>query len=201
MPKKKTKPASKTFSEALGLNNILQNDIINFVAGIILLLLSVYFIIAFISFLSTAGDDQSLVLDLRPGEILNSDKTFKNSCGSFGAFLSYFFISRCFGYAAFIIPVFMGMVGLKMVKAYNFRLLKMFVCLTVVMIWLSVTSAKLLTPIMGSMVYNPGGDHGLYCCQWIENIVGTIAGDDTIFIACRSSQLAVSLTEELKKLI
>ena len=173
MPKKKTKPASKTFSEALGLNNILQNDIINFVAGIILLLLSVYFIIAFISFLSTAGDDQSLVLDLRPGEILNSDKTFKNSCGSFGAFLSYFFISRCFGYAAFIIPVFMGMVGLKMVKAYNFRLLKMFVCLTVVMIWLSVTSAKLLTPIMGSMVYNPGGDHGLYCCQWIENIVGT----------------------------
>ena len=148
MPKKKTKPASKTFSEALGLNNILQNDIINFVAGIILLLLSVYFIIAFISFLSTAGDDQSLVLDLRPGEILNSDKTFKNSCGSFGAFLSYFFISRCFGYAAFIIPVFMGMVGLKMVKAYNFRLLKMFVCLTVVMIWLSVTSAKLLTPIM-----------------------------------------------------
>lgn len=32
-------------------------------------------------------------------------------------------------------------------------------------------------------------------------VVGTIAGDDTIFIACRSSQLAVSLTEELKKLI
>ena len=32
-------------------------------------------------------------------------------------------------------------------------------------------------------------------------VVGTIAGDDTIFIACRSSQLAVSLTEELNKLI
>ena len=32
-------------------------------------------------------------------------------------------------------------------------------------------------------------------------VVGTIAGDDTIFIACRSSQLAVNLTEELKKLI
>ena len=32
-------------------------------------------------------------------------------------------------------------------------------------------------------------------------VVGTIAGDDTIFIACRNSQLAVSLTEELKKLI
>ena len=32
-------------------------------------------------------------------------------------------------------------------------------------------------------------------------VVGTIAGDDTIFIACRSSQLAVKLTEDLKKLI
>lgn len=32
-------------------------------------------------------------------------------------------------------------------------------------------------------------------------VVGTIAGDDTIFIACRSEELAVSLTEELKKLI
>lgn len=32
-------------------------------------------------------------------------------------------------------------------------------------------------------------------------VVGTIAGDDTIFIACRSEELAVRLTEELKKLI
>lgn len=32
-------------------------------------------------------------------------------------------------------------------------------------------------------------------------VVGTIAGDDTIFVACRSSELAVSLTEELKKQI
>ncbi len=35
----------------------------------------------------------------------------------------------------------------------------------------------------------------------LKAVVGTIAGDDTIFIACRSSQFAVSLTEELKKLI
>ena len=32
-------------------------------------------------------------------------------------------------------------------------------------------------------------------------VVGTIAGDDTIFIACRSEELAVSLTEDLKKLM
>lgn len=32
-------------------------------------------------------------------------------------------------------------------------------------------------------------------------IVGTIAGDDTIFIACRSAELALNLSDELKKLI
>ena len=33
------------------------------------------------------------------------------------------------------------------------------------------------------------------------SVVGTIAGDDTIFIACRTAELAGSLTEALKKLI
>ena len=32
-------------------------------------------------------------------------------------------------------------------------------------------------------------------------IVGTIAGDDTIFIACRTMEFATELTQELKKLI
>ena len=33
-------------------------------------------------------------------------------------------------------------------------------------------SAKILTPIMGNNIYNPGGDHGLYCSQWLENVIG-----------------------------
>lgn len=32
-------------------------------------------------------------------------------------------------------------------------------------------------------------------------IVGTIAGDDTIFVACRTTELAQALTDKLKKLI
>lgn len=172
MAKKKNTRTNKSLSEVVGFNTIFHNDIINFIIGVILVLLSIYTIISFISFFSTGKADQSLVLDLRPGDILNSNRFFQNSCGSFGAFVSYFFISRCFGLSAFFIPVFMGMVGLKMIKAYNFNLLKCFLCMTVVMLWISIMSAKVLTPVMGSMVFNPGGDHGLYCSQWIENIIG-----------------------------
>lgn len=172
MAKKKIMRTDKSFSEVIGLKSVLQNDILNFIFGIILVLLSIYVIIAFISYFSTGQYDQSIILDHSPHEILNKNGEFKNSCGSFGAFVSYFFISRCFGLSAFIIPVFMGMAGLRLVRAYKINLLKWFFCLMIAMIWFSVASAKLLTPIMGSSIFNPGGDHGLYCSQWLENIVG-----------------------------
>lgn len=143
-----------------------------FYFGIIFILLSIYMIIAFISYFSTGQYDQSLILDHTSQEVLNKNREFKNSCGSLGAFVSYFFISRCFGLSAFIVPVFIGMVGLRLVKAYKINLLKWFICLMIVMIWFSVMSAKILTPIMGSNIYNPGGDHGLYCSQWLENVIG-----------------------------
>lgn len=172
MVKRKNKQPGKSFGEVIGLNNILQNDIINFIVGIILVILSIYVIIAFISFFSTGQYDQSIILDHTPQEVLNKNREFKNSCGSFGAFVSYFFISRCFGISAFVIPIFMGLAGLRLVKAYKINLLKWFICLMIAMIWFSVMAAKVLTPIMGSRIFNPGGDHGLYCCQWLENIVG-----------------------------
>lgn len=34
-----------------------------------------------------------------------------------------------------------------------------------------------------------------------KSVLGTIAGDDTIFVVCRTNELAVNLTDELKKLI
>lgn len=172
MGKKKNKHPEKTFLEVVGLKNILHNDIVNFIIGVVLVFLSIYMVIAFLSFFSTGQYDQSLILDHSVHEVLNKNREFKNSCGSFGAFVSYFFITRSFGLAAFIIPIFLGMAGLKLVKAYNINLMKWFICLMIVMIWLSVTAAKLLTPVMGSRIFNPGGDHGLFCSQFLENVIG-----------------------------
>lgn len=172
MGKKKNTRLNKSFSEIVGLKIIFQNDILNSILGLILILLSIYMIIAFISYFSTGQYDQSLILDHTSQEILNKNREFKNSCGSLGAFVSYFFISRCFGLSAFIVPIFIGMAGLRLVKAYKINLLKWFICLMIVMIWFSIMSAKILTPIMGSNIYNPGGDHGLYCSQWLENVIG-----------------------------
>ena len=172
MAKKKNTSKSKSFSEAIGLKNIV-NEKTNFVTGIILLCLAIYIIIAFISYFKTGEADQSLVLGLHPGEIENSTKAFQNTCGSIGAVISDYFINRCFGIPAFMIPAFIILCGLKLMKAYNVNLLKWFFGMAIVMIWSSVTMAKFLTPMMGDQVYNPGGNHGAFICQWMENVVGS----------------------------
>ena len=173
MAKKKSERKSKTFTEALGLNNII-NDKTGFVVGLILLCVAIYICVAFFSYFNTAAADQSLVTDLRPGEVENANRAFQNTCGSLGALLSYGLISRCFGIPAFIIPAFIALCGIRMMGAYKkLSLMKWFMGMALVMIWSSVTFAKALTPLMGNQVYNPGGDHGAFCVQYMENLVGT----------------------------
>jgi S-DNA-T family DNA segregation ATPase FtsK/SpoIIIE len=45
-------------------------------------------------------------------------------------------------------------------------------CLTLIMIWFSITMAKFLLPFFEDSCYNPGGDHGLAVSQQIEGLVG-----------------------------
>ena len=51
--KKKNTRNHKTFSEVVGLKAFFQNDIINFIVGILLVLLAIYTINAYVSFFST----------------------------------------------------------------------------------------------------------------------------------------------------
>lgn len=173
MVRKKTERTSKTFIEALGVKSIF-NDKTGLIIGLLLVLLAIYICFAFFSYFSTGQADQSLVTDLRPGELKNTGQEFQNICGSLGAMISYFFISRCFGIPAFFIPAFITLCGVKMIGAYkNVNLWKWFLGMALCMIWLSITFAKFLTPLMNNQIFNPGGDHGAYSVHFIENFVGT----------------------------
>ena len=171
MAKKKTTRQSKSFSEAIGINYII-NDKTNFVYGIILIAIAIFLIIAFVSYFYTGQADQSLVTALRPGEVENTAQAFQNTCGSLGAIVSHFLIARCFGIAAFLIPFFIVLCGLKLMNAYKVNLIKWFFGTAIVMIWASVTLAEFITPIMGDQIFNAGGDHGAFICQWLKNIIG-----------------------------
>ena len=173
MAKKKVDKKPQNISEAMGLQNIINNEKVDFVIGLFFVVCSIVLLIAFVSYFYTGKADQSILEDLRPGEWLNNDDLFQNKCRSLGAILSYYFITKEFGLAAFIIPFFFILIGLKMMKVYRVSLWKWFLGCSLTMIWSSITLSKFLTPVMGDQVFNPGGGHGLFCVQHIENVIGT----------------------------
>ena len=173
MAKKKVDKKPQNISEAMGLQNIINNEKVDFVIGLFFVVCSIVLLIAFVSYFYTGKADQSILEDLRPGEWLNNDDLFQNKCRSLGAILSYYFITKEFGLAAFIIPFFFILIGIKMMKVYRISLWKWFLGCSLTMIWSSITLSKFLTPVMGDQVFNPGGGHGLFCVQHIENVIGT----------------------------
>lgn len=173
MAKKNAGRKSKSFGEAVGFRNKLGNDTTDFFIGLVFFALAAYMVIAMISYLTTGKADQSVLENMRPWEILNTEHEFTNCCGSFGALISYKLITINFGFSSFLIPVFFVLVALKLMKAYSVSLLKWFFGLAFVMVWLSIAFAKFLAPFMGEAVFNPGGKHGLFCVQHIENVIGS----------------------------
>ncbi|MBQ6378997.1 MAG: DNA translocase FtsK 4TM domain-containing protein [Prevotella sp.] len=156
----------------LGIKHIFQDERLSFTLGILLVIVAIYLTLAFVSYFTTGAADQSLIEDPREGEMLNQNHEFANTCGSIGAYASWYFIKRCFGLPAFLIPLFILLLGIHLIRAYRVNLLKWFLALMILMVWASITLAKFLSPFLTDTCYNPGGDHGLFVCQYIENLVG-----------------------------
>jgi S-DNA-T family DNA segregation ATPase FtsK/SpoIIIE len=53
------------------------------------------------------------------------------------------------------------------------NLQKWFLSLMILMVWGSVAMSLLLAPLFTDACYSPGGDHGLYICHYLGNLVGT----------------------------
>ena len=172
MAKKRTERKAKSFGEAIGLQYIFNNTITDFFLGLALIGIAIVTIIAMVSFLNTGYADQSILENLKAGEWTNNEQQFQNYCGSLGAIISYWLIAVNFGLPAFLLPCYIIMAGLQLMNAYKVNLWKWFFCLMIVMIWSSVTFAKFLTPIMSGLIFNPGGKHGLFVVQNLENVVG-----------------------------
>ena len=161
--------------EALGLQRFTQifiNERLRFFVGMLLFAVSCCMVLSFISFFTTGQADMSIIENLRQGEMANQNGEFKNVCGSLGAYTAYFFMKQCFGVPAFLIPIFIFLLSLRLMKAFKPNLLKWFMCLTLIMIWTSIALAKFVSPLFSDAHFCLGGDHGLQVGRWIEGFVG-----------------------------
>ncbi len=173
MAKKKHSRKSKSFSEAIGIKNIFGNETSNFFLGLIILALAIVAIVSMVSYFTTGYVDQSILENMRPGDWVNSSQQLTNACGSMGALLAYYLLYVNFGLPSFLIPLFLVLVALRLMRVYEVSLWKWFFGMAIVMLWLSVTLAKFATPFCGGMLFNPGGCHGLMCVRMAENVIGT----------------------------
>lgn len=150
----------------------IKGETIHFIIGLLCVIFGVYMLLAFSSFFFTGGNDQSILSHPDPGELLETGNRIQNYAGTRGAQLSQFLINDCFGIPAYFIIVFLVVAGMKLMKAYEFKLWKWFVSCTALMVWFSVTLGFAFGGAFENSFLYPGGLHGYNASQWICSQIG-----------------------------
>lgn len=162
----KNKKKKKDNGKPEKIKSALNGETGHFIGGLICLMFGVYMFLAFTSFLSAGGADQSVTGYSPTGET----EVVQNHTGPAGARLAEFLMNGCFGLPAYLIVVVLLIAGTKLMKAYNFTVWKWFLGCMAVMYWLSVTLGFAFGEI--NSFVQPGGMHGYNVSRWIESYIG-----------------------------
>lgn len=151
---------------------IFKNETIHFVIGLMLVIFSVYLLLAFSSFFFTGAADQSIIDSGNPADLSVVDNHVKNYAGSRGAQLASYLINDCFGISSFFILVFLAVAGLKLMRVRVVRLWKWFIGCTLLLVWFSVfLGFAFMEHYQDSFIYL-GGMHGYNVSRWLISQVG-----------------------------
>ncbi len=167
--KKDSKPRTGTQKPEFRFNlskisDTVRNETFLFVSGAVLTIIAIFFIIAYISFLFTGGTDQSAVL--------SGVQEIENSTGKLGASMSESIVNGWFGFSSILIPVFLTICGLNMMRITHFRVFRWFVACVFLMVWLSVFLQFVLSTLMQNSFIIPGGSHGMNLTDLLRSYIG-----------------------------
>ena len=154
------------------ISSFFKNETTHFVIGLISVIFAVYLLLAFTSFFFTGAADQSILDNRQPGELMQTANHVKNYAGARGAQLAEFLINDCFGLAAYFIILFLAVVGMKLMRAYRFRIWKWFMSCSVLLVWFSITLGFIFDGTFGDSFIYPGGLHGDNVSNWLISQVG-----------------------------
>lgn len=149
-----------------------KSETTHFVIGLISVIFSVYLLLAFTSFFFTGAADQSILDNQQPGELMQTTNHVKNYAGARGAQLAEFLINECFGIAAYFIILFLAVAGMKMMKAYQFRVWKWFMSCSILLVWFSITLGFIFDGTFSDSFIYPGGLHGHNVSAWLVSQIG-----------------------------
>ncbi len=183
--KKTIKPKKKQLSEkkAGGLKKVffpdgpktfLQGDTLRFVVGVLVLIVALFMLLSFTSFIFTGWADQAAVES-------GADFEAANYGGTLGARTAYYFMNDCFGISAYFIPIFLVFLSVKLIGVYTVRLWKCFIHCGILLVWMSVAMGLVQSTLfaqngteVGRITFNLGGLHGLHVCKFLIANVGLV---------------------------
>ena len=171
--KKKKKPASSKQKERININqlfNRVDQRKTKSVSGVLLLLLSVYLFIAFVSYVITWKADQDLIANKSFFTFMfqEPDVIVSNWLGKFGAWSAHLFIYQGFGIASFVFCFLFFVTGIRLllnIKLFSLR--KSYAVGAVSIVWFA-----LFFGLFSNQIHYLGGAFGFFTNEWLTATFG-----------------------------
>lgn len=157
------------FSPEGGWKALLSGDTLRVVIGIIILIIALFMLLSFTSFIINGYADQARM----------ETETYtqaNNYGGGLGLMTAQYFMNGNFGVCAYFIPLFLLMLSMKLINAYKVRLWKWFLNFSILMIWgsiaFSIAQKNFLPKPLLDVGFKWGGAHGDAICDYSTNMLG-----------------------------
>ena len=166
-----TKKKKKQPARSVNLRGFIRDERTTRTAGILLILLSFFLLVSFISYLFTWSKDFSLVQENTVGGVFRTDRKASNQLGNLGAATGHLFFYKWYGIASFLFVWWLLILGVNTFFSRRvFPLRKHFFRGILWLVWLSTA--------LGFILYNQpfpwGGAFGKGMTDSLEAVTGKI---------------------------
>ncbi len=172
--KENTKKEKKEFKWIQSIRATIKNETVQFVTGLLCVMVALYMILAFSSFILNGGADQSAMEQQSITEqVANpTPEEVQNATGRSGAHIAQSLINRCFGISAYSLAVFLLVLGLNLMRIRKFNLKHWGICCTTTLVWGSLFLSVTIDRWFGSSAIYWGGYHGHNVAAWLGSQFG-----------------------------
>lgn len=174
MPAKKSKKKKKNTKTTSNVLRFLRSERGHFLIGVCIIFIALFVFIGMISFFFTGSADQSKVANKYFLDLIIHKQDISNWTGVGGAFIAEALINKYCGVFSLVIPVFLGMIGIRLIGIKTISILRAFILCSFILIWGSIFSSFVLTKIFPDSHIIWGGSHGSVLEQLLETALGGI---------------------------
>ena len=173
--KEKTPKEKKEIKWIQPIRTVIQNETVQFITGLLCVMMAAYMALAFTSFILNGGDDQSAMehtTAMKSFESTAASEEVNNSTGQRGAHIAQSFINQGFGISAFSIAAFLLVLGLNLMRTHKFDLKHWGICCATTLTWGSLFLSITIDRWFTKSPIHWGGYHGHNAATWLEGQFG-----------------------------